>query len=94
MIAAAHERERGPTLPHSPAEAGASRARAREAGSPGRRFDSIRGEKGGDDGQSEQGACDERADFRLLEEVKAQLADSREQQERIARDLTQLLEQK
>jgi hypothetical protein len=31
---------------------------------------------------------------RLLEEVKAQLADSSEQQERIARDVTQLLERK
>jgi hypothetical protein len=43
--------------------------------------------------QSKEPATNERI-VRLLEEVKAQLADSREQQEQIARDLTQLLERK
>jgi hypothetical protein len=44
-------------------------------------------------GQSTEPATNERI-VRLLEEVKAQLADSREQQERIARNVTELLERK
>jgi hypothetical protein len=43
--------------------------------------------------QNTEAATNERI-VRLLEEVKAQLADSRERQERIARDVTQLLERK
>jgi hypothetical protein len=43
--------------------------------------------------QSNEPATNERL-VRLLEDVKAQLADSREQQERIARDVTLLLERK
>ena len=43
--------------------------------------------------QSTEPATNERI-VRLLEEVKAQLADSREQQERIARDVTRLVERK
>jgi hypothetical protein len=43
--------------------------------------------------QNTEAATNERI-VRLLEEVKAQLADSRAQQERIARDVTQLLERK
>lgn len=43
--------------------------------------------------QSREPATNERI-VRLLEDVKAQLADSREQQERIARNVTQLLERK
>jgi hypothetical protein len=43
--------------------------------------------------QSKEPATNERI-VRLLEEVKAQLADSREQQRQIARDVTHLLERK
>ncbi len=41
-------------------------------------------------GESAQAATNERI-VRLLEEVKTQLADSKEREEQIARDLTQLL---
>jgi flagellar motility protein MotE (MotC chaperone) len=43
--------------------------------------------------QSAQAATNERI-VRLLEEVKARLDDSKERQERIARDLTRLLARK
>jgi hypothetical protein len=43
--------------------------------------------------QTAQPATNERI-VRLLEEVKAQLADSKKREERIARDLIQLLKQK
>jgi hypothetical protein len=43
--------------------------------------------------QNTEAATNERI-VRLLEEVKAHLANSREQQERIARDVTQLLERR
>ena len=44
-------------------------------------------------GQSKEPATNERI-VRLLEEVKVQLAAAREQQERISRDVTRLLERK
>ncbi len=43
--------------------------------------------------QSAQPATNERI-VRLLEEVKAQLADSRKREEQVARDLTRLLKSK
>jgi hypothetical protein len=75
-------------------QSGERQRRALQAGSPRRRLGSAEVRKEVTMAtQTTERATNERI-VRLLEEVKAQLADSREQQARIARDVAQLLERK